>query len=472
MSRFRIVWGFALIFGLLPAWTRAQLVVPDWEQQAVHRDGLDPATAGLKTVVKGAKTTGICDSEETKLCLNDGRFSVEVTWVDFEGNAGSGTAAVQQVENSGLFWFFDDGNWELLVKILDGCGANGHFWVYSAATTNVEYVLKVTDHMTGIAKEYHNPLGHASAAVTDSLAFPTCQVSEHTANVFLFANPSTLTVGESARITIIARDGNGQPPVGPQRVRLVADLGDIADEVLTDDLGEAEAIYTAGELPGFGRVSAFLGDSPPAEVGLSIQERERTQLLVFASPSILPTNGEATITLIARDADGFSPLAGERIRLVADLGEIESEVFTDSNGEAVVQFRAGSLPGFGHVTAILPGTDPRTVGIDILSVPEGLLLTVDRHVIQRGVEETVQLEVRVSDALGNPFSGALVQFFSELGTLDTTLDFTNSQGVASSTLVVQPFESEGIPEGDDFTVTAIVVRDGVVLQDAFVITVF
>jgi hypothetical protein len=51
---------------------------------------------------------------------------------------------------------------------------NGNYWVYSAATTDVHFVLTVTDTLTGQVKRYENPAGKAAAATTDSGAFPTC----------------------------------------------------------------------------------------------------------------------------------------------------------------------------------------------------------------------------------------------------------------------------------------------------------
>ena len=36
---------------------------------------------------------------------------------------------------SGLFWFFSDTNWEVMVKALNGCGLNNRYWIFSAATT-------------------------------------------------------------------------------------------------------------------------------------------------------------------------------------------------------------------------------------------------------------------------------------------------------------------------------------------------
>lgn len=114
-----------------------------------------------------------CPANAETLVLGD-RFDVELTWRDFEDNTGSGKAVGFCTADSGLMWFFGEDNWELLIKVLDACAVNQHFWVFSAATTTVEYSLKVTDTDTGQIWETFNPLGQASVAVTDTEAFPTC----------------------------------------------------------------------------------------------------------------------------------------------------------------------------------------------------------------------------------------------------------------------------------------------------------
>ena len=58
--------------------------------------------------------------------------------------------------------------------MLDGCAVNEHFWVFAAATTNVETTLRVTDAANGEVREYLNPLGVAASAITDTTAFATC----------------------------------------------------------------------------------------------------------------------------------------------------------------------------------------------------------------------------------------------------------------------------------------------------------
>ena len=112
--------------------------------------------------------------DATRVALHQGRFEAEVTWRDFAGRTGSGWVAPPATDGSALFWFFGPDNWEVMVKVLDGCGLNGHFWVFHAATTSVEYTLTVTDTQTGEVRRYENPLGRSAPAVTDTAAFATC----------------------------------------------------------------------------------------------------------------------------------------------------------------------------------------------------------------------------------------------------------------------------------------------------------
>ncbi|MEM9557939.1 MAG: VWA domain-containing protein [Acidobacteriota bacterium] len=121
-----------------------------------------------------ANTTGACTPGPTTLCLNQDRFRVQVSWTDFQGTTGPGSVASCGTDDSGLFWFFDPNNWEVLIKVLNACGVNDRYWVFFAATTNVGYDLSVTDTQTGITRRYSNPLGIASPAVTDTDAFATC----------------------------------------------------------------------------------------------------------------------------------------------------------------------------------------------------------------------------------------------------------------------------------------------------------
>lgn len=121
----------------------------------------------------GPPPPGNCISSSTTLCLNEGRFEVRVDWRGFSGS-GMGEVVQTSSDKSGFFFFFHRDNWEMLVKVLNGCPINDHFWVFAAATTNVEYTLRVTDTETGAVRQYFNPLGVSSPAITDTNAFATC----------------------------------------------------------------------------------------------------------------------------------------------------------------------------------------------------------------------------------------------------------------------------------------------------------
>lgn len=119
--------------------------------------------------------TAGCVPDSQTLCLNNGRFEVVVQWTDFQGNTGFGNVVPGVASpDSGLMWFFGADNWEMLVKVLNGCPVNNHYWVFAALTTNVQYTIRVTDTLTGQFQTYFNPLGNPAPAITDAAAFATC----------------------------------------------------------------------------------------------------------------------------------------------------------------------------------------------------------------------------------------------------------------------------------------------------------
>jgi len=115
-----------------------------------------------------------CTPDATTLCLNNDRFQVRVDWRTAQGATGQGQVVPFGSDDSGLFFFFGANNWEMLLKVLNGCGINNRYWVFAAATTDVEYTLTVTDTQADKTKEYFNPQKTASPAITDTAAFATC----------------------------------------------------------------------------------------------------------------------------------------------------------------------------------------------------------------------------------------------------------------------------------------------------------
>jgi len=144
-----------------------------WSHNTWPKSSMSSGFLFLVGKSRPAPGQGSCVPTATSLCLNRGRFRAEVRW-DAGGSSGSGTVVPGAAADSGLFWFFAPDNWEVMVKVLDGCVLNDHYWVFAAATTNVHYVLTVTDTLSGKVARYENPAGHPSAATTDTNAFATC----------------------------------------------------------------------------------------------------------------------------------------------------------------------------------------------------------------------------------------------------------------------------------------------------------
>lgn len=113
------------------------------------------------------------ETDTTFLGLHDGRFTARVEWSLPSGATGSGTVVPDSVTSEGgLFSFFGPENPELLVKVLDGCASNGHFWVLGAAATNVRFVLQITDSVTGASWRHENAANTLAPAFADTRAFP------------------------------------------------------------------------------------------------------------------------------------------------------------------------------------------------------------------------------------------------------------------------------------------------------------
>lgn len=115
-----------------------------------------------------------CIPDGRTLCLNDNRFRVQVEWSRPPQFDQPGLVQNVKQDDTGFFFFLDPDNTEFLIKVLDGCSFNDHFWVFYGATTNVEYTLTVTDTQTNLSQRFFNPLGQPADAIVDTQAFATC----------------------------------------------------------------------------------------------------------------------------------------------------------------------------------------------------------------------------------------------------------------------------------------------------------
>ncbi|MCG8462028.1 MAG: hypothetical protein MI919_37570, partial [Holophagales bacterium] len=119
-----------------------------------------------------ARAAGAQKADEV-LSLGGGRFELEVAWRT-DDDDGSAKVVPVASDDSGLFWFFDENNWEMLVKVLDGCAINGHYWLLAAITSDVGYELTLRDTDTGVDRSYGHVPGTPAPAIVDVTALATC----------------------------------------------------------------------------------------------------------------------------------------------------------------------------------------------------------------------------------------------------------------------------------------------------------
>lgn len=141
----------------------------DFEQ---HCDGEEPALFGsvrYNSAIPASKCIAAVDT----LCLHASRFKIRAR---FEAAAeGSGAAHVVDLTgDTGAFWFLAAANLEALIKVLDDCGVNGHYWVFAGGLTSVGVITTVTDTRSGVTRTYESPINTPFAPLQDTLAFSTC----------------------------------------------------------------------------------------------------------------------------------------------------------------------------------------------------------------------------------------------------------------------------------------------------------
>lgn len=89
------------------------------------------------------------EPSDTLSLLSD-RFEVTVDWVNQHAGdtTGIGTA-VPGTNQAGYFWFFNERNLEIVVKMVDGRAVNGYWWVFYGGLSDTNYTIKVVDTITG-----------------------------------------------------------------------------------------------------------------------------------------------------------------------------------------------------------------------------------------------------------------------------------------------------------------------------------
>ena len=100
----------------------------------------------------------------------DGGYKVSMCYRTPEGKVGQARSGIWASGQAGLLWFFDRGNAEVLVKVLDGCSHNGHRWAFVAPVTTLEFNLRIAGP-DGKTWTHGNRQGATASSKSDLQAF-------------------------------------------------------------------------------------------------------------------------------------------------------------------------------------------------------------------------------------------------------------------------------------------------------------
>jgi len=151
-----------------------------------------PERAGAATAVPAASEVGACVESDTVLCLHEGRYEVTVE-VTANSETTPAKVARPRTDDSGLFYFFDRNNWEMLLKVLDGCKENQHHWVFAATASDLPIRLVVRD--TTLADNLVNLKEYSFKAIERRPQRPDESDEDYQKNVLAKGHPALTEVG-------------------------------------------------------------------------------------------------------------------------------------------------------------------------------------------------------------------------------------------------------------------------------------
>lgn len=288
------------------------------------------------------------------------------------------------------------------------------------------------------------------------------------------ANPSQIGLNGTSTITVFGSKPTGSPLDPGTQIRLSTTLGTIDGIVAVKSGGTATATLRGdgrtGQATVIAAAGAAMGASAMTTVQIGIATGQKPVLLVSVSPSNIPVQGSAQVTVIARNADGSPVAAGQQVILTTSLGSLSpSRPTTKADGTATATLNAGTQAGTATVTAILGSSDAATTMVTIRDAATAISLQASPSVVP-AAGGTVALTAFVVNSQGQPVQGASVTFSSERGTFSTNgVVFTDNTGIATNTLTLTQAQLAGVTS---FQVTARTPSgSGAILESLVTITV-
>jgi hypothetical protein len=291
-----------------------------------------------------------------------------------------------------------------------------------------------------------------------------------TPSLSITSSPNTLSLGESAQVTAVARNSDGSLFGSGGSVSLRTDLGTLRSgfvscsgsgsssiTVQTNSDSEGRATLCAGNQPGTATITGSIGSSAETTASVTI-ENQIPQLTISANPDNIVGSEFSVITIFARDNNNVPLGAGFRVQLTSSLGQLsDASPETDGDGRARAELRTGGDVGTATVSAFLGSSDLVQTMVTLRDEVEALSLQATPPRVQRSadMEQVINLVATARNAQNDPIGGESLTFNSPFGRLDSRggVVLTNSQGQATDVLRFSPDEADDLVAGTTFEVS-------------------
>jgi type II secretion system protein I len=318
---------------------------------------------------------------------------------------------------------------------------------FSATNGNVDPEFTVTD---ASGKAYTaltvNDLGPSlvtakSGLVNSNQLQVTC--TPEADKIDLSANPSSILPGKTSTITAKVTDTCGSVISKEVTVEFVTDQGYFNNEVgkVSASVTTIKGVSTVDLYIATSGVTAKVTGTVTPAVGTPFSDSTTVlctdySIIVTAQPTSITPDGSSTITAILTQSGGSIPI-GKTISFTTDKGTLSaSTANTNNEGKATVSL--SSLVG-GDIATI-------TVTYNILgngSISDNTTVKCTEYIINIVAEPNKiipgghsTITATLTDYLGAPTPNKLVEFYTTKGVLTSYSVYTNSSGIATTTLTL------------------------------------
>ncbi|OUD13879.1 Ig-like domain-containing protein [Thioflexithrix psekupsensis] len=290
--------------------------------------------------------------------------------------------------------------------------------------------------------------------------------SNQTETIELSRDVTEVAINGKATITAIARDAQNNPMPAGTPLRFFTDgMGTITPEVITDQAGQAQAVFTADTRAGTVTISVEhsgtvarttinvlptsaglieVASIEPATIGIADSGAPETSLITFRVKDGLG-NQVSDGTAVRFSLSKTRLNGGEALSVGQEFSQSELTAYTNHQALVAVTLRSGSVAGGVDVIAQVEKVSTTARVLVVGGLPDGdrLSLAAERLNIAGGVRFGIQNKVTayVSDRFGNIVpDGTRVSFVTEGGTIGTSIGtgaFSETTQWGQATAVLQ-----------------------------------